>query len=236
MGSVQWHWTVLGLVKYLEQFSKIFTLDSARTCVTIVTRSCVTAAVCVSSLVTVTSVMKNRQQKVLQSLQSFFVTNITTNLISYILWSSVDSFSIESFIFLPLLHLVMATISEKIQTIWKSKSDDDKNLSHIISLETQNRLKLRELLEAQHRMMYYTVTISTVPSVLHLPEHITKRKTSCLKWQYASTLYKTQATMRKSTVQSATYYSITYLGELLENDEDEEINEAVDEISVARDK
>ena len=42
--------------------------------------------------------------------------------------------------------------------------------------------------------------------------------------------------MRKSTVQSSTYYSITYLGELLENDEDEEINEAVDEISVARDK
>jgi len=35
MGSVQWHWTVLGLVKYLEQFSKIFTLDSARTCVTL---------------------------------------------------------------------------------------------------------------------------------------------------------------------------------------------------------
>merc|ERR1711862_789896 len=185
MGSVQWHWTVLGLVKYLEQFLKIFTLDSARTCVTIVTRSCVTAVVCVSSLVTVTSVMKNRQQKVLKSLQSFVVTNITSNLISYILWSSVDSFSLESVIFLPLLHLAMTTISEKIQTIWKSKLDDDENLSHIISLETQNRLKLRELLEAQHRMMYY---------------------------------------------------SITYLGELLENDEDEEINEAVDEISVARDK
>ena len=103
--SVQWHWTVLGLVKYLEQFSKIFTLDSARTCVTIVTRSCVTAVACVSSLVTVTSVMKNRQQKVLKSLQSFVVTNITSNLISYILWSSVDSFSLESVIFLPLLHL-----------------------------------------------------------------------------------------------------------------------------------
>ena len=44
--------------------------------------------------------------------------------------------------------------------------------------------------------------------------------------------------MRKSTVQSPTYYSITYLGELLENDEDEAIsgNEAVDHLSVARDK
>ena len=100
--SVQWHWTVLGLVKYLEQFSKIFTLDSARTCVTLLQE---VVSQVVSSLVRVTSVMKNRQQKVLKSLQSFVVTNITSNLISYILWSSVDSFSLESVIFLPLLHL-----------------------------------------------------------------------------------------------------------------------------------
>merc|ERR1711902_450941 len=210
MGSVQWHWTVLGPSIPLLQEVVLHVLSSL--------------------------VMKNSQRKVLKSLQSFVVTNITSNLISYILWSSVDSFSLESVIFLPLLHLAMTTISEKLQNVWRSKEDDSDNFNHMISLETQNRLKLREILEAQHRMMYYTVTISTVPSVLNLPEHIARRKTSCLKWQYASTLYKTQATMRKSTVQSPTYYSITYLGELLENDEDEEINEAVDEISVARGK
>merc|ERR1712107_720100 len=149
MGSVQWHWTVLGLVKYLEQFSKIFTLDSARTCVTLLQE---VVSQVVSSLVRVTSVLKNRQQKVLKSLQSFVVTNITSNLISYILWSSVDSFSLESVIFLPLLHLAMTTISEKIQTIWKSKSDDDKNFSHIISLETQNRLKLSTFICEQERV------------------------------------------------------------------------------------
>ena len=44
--------------------------------------------------------------------------------------------------------------------------------------------------------------------------------------------------MRKSTVQSPNYYSITYLGELLENDEDEEIsgNDAIDALTAARDK
>merc|ERR1711902_230044 len=172
MGSVQWHWTVLGPSIPLLQEVVLHVLSSL--------------------------VMKNNQQKVLKSLQSFVVTNITSNLISYILWSSVDSFSLESVILFPLLHLAMTTISEKLQNVWRSKEENTDDFNHMISLETQNRLKLRELLEAQHRMMYYTVTISTVPSVRNLPDHITRRKTSCLKWQYASTLYKTQATMRKS--------------------------------------
>ena len=47
----------------------------------------------------------------------------------------------------------------------------------------------REILSDQHRLMYYTVTVSTLP-----PHHLTRiRKDSRnLKWQMASTLYKSQ--------------------------------------------
>jgi len=51
-----------------------------------------------------------------------------------------------------IIRIAMTTISEKIQTIWKSKSDDDKNFSHIISLETQNRLKLSTFICEQERV------------------------------------------------------------------------------------
>merc|ERR1712045_661569 len=98
---------------------------------------------------------------------------------------------------------------------------EDKN--RVLSTETQNRLKLREVLEDQHRMMDYTVTISTLPPVRK--SAVSRRKTSTLRWQYASTLTKTQATMRKSTVHCPTYYNITYLGELLEHEDEEEDEE-----------
>ena len=47
----------------------------------------------------------------------------------------------------------------------------------------------REILSDQHRLMYYTVTVSTLP-----PHQLTRiRKDSRnLKWQMASTLYKSQ--------------------------------------------
>merc|ERR1711902_131591 len=99
----------------------------------------------------------------------------------------------------------------------------DEPSKSVLSTETQNRLKLREVLEDQHRMMYYTVTISTIPPVRKTA--VSVRKTSTLRWQYASTLSKTQATMRKSTVHCPTYYNITYLGELLESDEDDDLTD-----------
>ena len=47
----------------------------------------------------------------------------------------------------------------------------------------------REILSDQHRLMYYTVTVSTLP-----PHQVTRvRKDSRnLKWQFASTLYISQ--------------------------------------------
>merc|ERR1712051_81650 len=117
----------------------------------------------------------------------------------------------------------MSAISEKIQRILRSRvsaeTDPSANSEEQIS---ENRVsKLREILSEQHRLMYYTVTVSTLS-----PHHLTRvRKDSRnLKWQLASTLYKSQATMRKSTINYPSYYNIAYLGEILEDDEtDQEI-------------
>ena len=45
-------------------------------------------------------------------------------------------------------------------------------------------------------MMYYTVTISTIPPVRKTA--VSVRKTSTLRWQYASTLSKTQVDLTKN--------------------------------------
>jgi len=175
------------------------------------------------------------QHKLHQLLQSFVVSYISYNFFSLFFWSTVDFISLPSYIILPFVQIAMTSITEKIQRILRSTLssnvvDDDNKIQDkttILSSETQNRLKLREVLEDQHRMMYYTVTVSTVTSIPL--EQVSRRKTSMLKWQYASTLSKTQATMRKSTVMCPTYYNITYLGELLETDEDDDSSDYLDD-------
>lgn len=172
------------------------------------------------------------RHKFYRVIESLLVTNLTNNLLSFIACSgALDSLTVTSVIVFPILQLAMSTIADKLQTFWRSshyngigensghREDVDKN--RVLSTETQNRLKLREVLEDQHRMMYYTVTVSTLPPVRKSAG--SRRKTSTLRWQYASTLSKTQATMRKSTVHCPTYYNITYLGELLESDEDDDL-------------
>jgi len=159
---------------------------------------------------------------------SNLLSNISTNIVNFIIWRSLETFSLPSILLIPIFHLAMTSITERIQKILRSSINSDvcvgrENRKLILSSETENRLKLRDLLEDQHRMMYYTVTISTVPT---LPEHIVRRKTSNLKWQNASTLCKTQATMRKSTVKYPTYYTITYLGDLIEDDQEVIDNDA----------
>ena len=47
-------------------------------------------------------------------------------------------------------------------------------------------------------MMYYTVTISTIPPVRKTA--VSVRKTSTLRWQYASTLSKTQVDFTKTVI------------------------------------
>ena len=73
------------------------------------------------------------------------------------------------------------------------------------------------MFEYHHRLMYYTVTISTAPTI---SPSIVQRKSSNLKWQNASTLCNSQAKMRKSTVHYPSYYNITYLEDFTEDDED----------------
>merc|ERR1719414_2949035 len=180
----------------------------------------------------------NSPQKLQKILQSFVVSYISSNFISIIFWFSLDYISFPApVIILPFVQIAMATITEKIQRILRStlshnnaeeesENRENQDKSTILSSETQNRLKLQKVLEDQHRLMYYTVTVSSVTSIP--VEHVTRRKTSMLQWQYASTLTKTQATMRKSTVMCPTYYNITYLGELLENDEDDDADDKFD--------
>merc|ERR1711881_673745 len=117
----------------------------------------------------------------------------------------------------------MSAISEKIQRILRSRVQTDTCPSSSSNTETEeqmneNRIKLREILSEQHRLMYYTVTVSSLA-----PHHLARpRKDSTnLKWQFASRLYKSQATMRKSTINYPNYYNIAYLGEILEDDETE---------------
>jgi len=165
-------------------------------------------------------------------IESLIVTNLTHNLLSFIAcWGSVNSLTVVSVIIFPILQQAMSTISEKLHNLWKSSHSigadsvqmEDEDNKPVLSPETQNRLRLRKVLEDLHRMMYYTVTISTIPPVRK--SAVAGRKTSTLRWQYATTLTKTQATMRKSTVHCPTYYNITYLGELLESDEDDDLTD-----------
>jgi len=166
-------------------------------------------------------------------IQRFVVSSLNKNLFS--LWDSLDS--VTSGIVFPLVDLAMSTIAERLQNIWRlshadhSRQEPDVHTKHVFSIETQNRLKLREVLEAQHRMMYYTVTISTLSPVRSTP--VSERKTSTLRWQYASTLTKTRATMRKSTVHCSTFYNITYLGELLETDEEDDAQTDIEQSGVS---
>merc|ERR1712038_934578 len=158
--------------------------------------------------------------------QCLLQSSVCTNLLGLIVWGSLDSENPNSFnvFILPILQLGMSAISEKIQRILRTQiqteTDRSPNTEEIID---ENKIKLREILSDQHRLMYYTVTVSTLP-----PHQVTRvRKDSRnLKWQFASTLYKSQATMRKSPINYPSYYSIAYLGEILEDDEpDEEISE-----------
>merc|ERR1711994_540341 len=84
----------------------------------------------------------------------------------------------------------MSAISEKIQRILRSRvnteTDPSSNSEEQLS---ESRIKLREILSEQHRLMCYTVTVSTL-SPHHLPR--LRKDSRNLKWQFASTLYKSQ--------------------------------------------
>jgi len=80
----------------------------------------------------------------------------------------------------------------------------------------QLTILVKQLVMDQHRTMFYTVTLSTTPP---LPAAIPRRHTENLKWQYATSVYKSQAVIKKSNINCPTYYSITFMGEMDEEDE-----------------
>merc|ERR1739844_97931 len=114
----------------------------------------------------------------------------------------------------------MSAISEKIQKILRSRVQTDPSSlpANTEGQMSDNRIKLREILSDQHRLMYYTVTVSSPPPLLLTR---LRKDSNNLKWQFAFRLYKSQATMRKSTINYPNYYNIAYLGEILEDDETE---------------
>merc|ERR1711874_646889 len=96
----------------------------------------------------------------------YSVGSVCTNLISLAVWGSLDTASLSAFniLVLPLLQLAMSAITEKIQKILRSriKTETDPS-SNTEEQMNENRIKLREILCEQHRVMCYTVTISTLP-------------------------------------------------------------------------
>merc|ERR1712018_1108765 len=104
--------------------------------------------------------------------QSLLHSSVCTNLLGLIVWGSLDSDNLNSFnvFILPILQLGMSAISEKIQRILRSRVHTETGpSSHSEEQINENRIKLREILSEQHRLMYYTVTVSTLP-----PHHLTR--------------------------------------------------------------
>lgn len=72
---------------------------------------------------------------------------------------------------------------------------------------------LRDLVLAQERTMFYTVTLNPTPpqSASH---GITKQISPNLKWQCASALSRSQSVLQRTNSNSMQYYTFTYLGEM----------------------
>jgi len=81
----------------------------------------------------------------------------------------------------------------------------------------QLTILVKQLVMDQHRTMFYTVTLSTTPA---LPTTIPKRRTENLKWQFASSVCKSQEVIKRSNMNCPTYYSITFMGETMEEEEE----------------
>merc|ERR1711963_1177763 len=121
-------------------------------------------------------------------------SSVCTNLIGLLVCCSLDTANLSSFnvFILPILQLGMSAITEKIQRILRSRIKTETDpLSNIEQEMNENRIKLREILSDQHRVMYYTVTISTLPPSTIQQQRVRKDSTN-LKWQCASTLHKTR--------------------------------------------
>merc|ERR1711997_949244 len=205
MGIVSWTWGVLARTgSNLDIIPRQEVGDETKSC-----------------LVTTETEMS---ASLLRLTQSLLHSSVCTNLLGLIVWGSLDSDNLNSFnvFILPILQLGMSALSEKIQRILRSRLQaETESSSNSEEKIHENRIKLREILSDQHRLMYYTVTISSLHTTTRL-----RKDSRNLRWQLASTLCKSQATMRKSTINSPSYYTLAYLGEILEDDEsDQEILE-----------
>jgi len=68
---------------------------------------------------------------------------------------------------------------------------------------------LKELVLAQEKTMFYTVTVNAALPTKDLP----KKPSPNLKWQCASALSRSQSVIQRTNSNSALYYTLTFLGD-----------------------
>jgi len=154
------------------------------------------------------------------TITKLIVDSFIPSILSYLACISMDTSPSYSILLYPLLQLGVAKLSTPLKKI----------LSTTISMlgltrpapptpDTVEKLTIlvKQLVMDQHRTMFYTVTLSTTPS---LPTYIPRRHTENLKWQYATSVCKSQAIIKRVTTNCPTYYSITFMEEIMEEEED----------------
>jgi len=139
--------------------------------------------------------------------------------LSYLACTTLDTSPSLSILFFPLLQLGVEKISKPLKSLFTKKSAPSSVIISSATPETIEQLTIlvKQLVMDQHRTMFYTVTLSTTPT---LPTTIPKRRTENLKWQFASSVYKSQEVIKRSNMNCPTYYSITFMGETVEEEEE----------------
>jgi len=147
------------------------------------------------------------------------VDSFIPSFLSYIACTLMDTSPSFSILLFPLLQLGVEKVSKPLKSLFARKSTDNQLMGSTPTPETVEQLTVlvKQLVMDQHRTMFYTVTLSTTPP---LPTSIPKRRTEHLKWQFASSVCKSQAVIKRSNTNCPTYYSITFMGEMMEEDEE----------------
>ena len=164
------------------------------------------------------------------------VDSFIPSMLSYLACTTMDTSPSFSILLFPFLQLGVSKISTHLKNMLTTTTT-------ILGMthppppppETVEQLTIlvKQLVMDQHRTMFYTVTLSTTPP---LPTYIPRRHTENLKvaqvvvmgwfylfpfqWQYATSVCKSQAVIKRSNTNCPTYYSITFMGEIMDEEEE----------------
>jgi len=146
------------------------------------------------------------------TISRLMLDSFVPSFLSYLACATLDTSPSYSILFFPLLQLGVEKISKPLKSLFTKKSAPSPLVIDSTTPETMEQLTMlvKQLVMDQHRTMFYTVTLSTTPT---LSTSIPKRRTEKLKWQYASSVCKSQEVIKKSNMNCPTYYSITFMME-----------------------